>query len=295
MSIRHNGIILAGNHTSTTGQVVQGDMRPVSGDTVKRALDSLSPGGAGASTIVSDTTPTSSTVGALGQFYKDTVTGKLYICSGIDDSGAETEYTWEEHIPMSYKGAANGVAELDGNGLVPSSELPVAGNTLGAVKVGASGGLSVPANAYLRLNAAQAYAIDPRVDNNNGYGAIVPSNLDYAVRSVLPNVTVIPAATSEYSLLDSSATTNSHSWVYEHAPEAAPTYTLPDVTNESVLHTIILTVDFTSVQTCSFEDSEGTIIAPLDSLDITAGDVVEYLCRYDNLQEKWVISASILN
>lgn len=99
-------------------------------------------------------------------------------------------------------------------------------------------------------------------------------------------ITVIPAATSLYTLADGC---------YQHTPSAAPTYTLPAVTDATRTHWIVLDVSFSSVQTIAFEDSGGTTIVPLDTLAITAGDVVEYLCQYDPLQSKWVIACGKLN
>ena len=119
--------------------------------------------------------------------------------------------------------------------------------------------------------------------------AITPNNLDYATRSVLPNVTTIPAATTAYSLLDASATTNNHSWQYFHAPASASTYVFPAVTDDSVAHRIKLTIDFTAVQTYSFEDSEGTAITPLFTPTISAGDVYEFDCEYSAVKGAWLI------
>jgi hypothetical protein len=124
---------------------------------------------------------------------------------------------------------------------------------------------------------------------NSKIQPIVPFYLDYAVRSVLPNVTTIPAATTAYSLLDASATTNNHSWQYSHAPEAASTYVFPAVTNTAVAHRIKLTIDFTAVQTYSFEDSQGAAIAPLFTPTISAGDVYEFRCEWSSVQSKWLI------
>ena len=94
-------------------------------------------------------------------------------------------------------------------------------------------------------------------------------------------ITTIPSATSSYTLSDG---------VFQHTPSSAPTYTLPAVTDATKTHTVILCVSFASVVTISFEDSVGATIVPLDTLTIAANDVVEYLCRYDPLQSKWVIA-----
>ena len=126
-------------------------------------------------------------------------------------------------------------------------------------------------------------------EKNNTKDIIVPNNLDYAVRSVLPNVTVIPAATTEYSLVDASATTNSHSWQYFHAPAEASTYTFPAVTDTDVAHRIKLTLDFTTVQTYSFEDAEGTAIVPLFTPTLATGDVYEFDCEYSAVKSQWLV------
>ena len=118
---------------------------------------------------------------------------------------------------------------------------------------------------------------------------ITPNNLDYAARSVLPNITTIPAATTSYSLLDASATTNNHSWQYFHAPEAASTYTFPAVTNTAVAHRIKLTIDFTNTQTYSFEDASGNAITPLFTPTIAAGDVYEFDAEYSAVKSQWLI------
>ena len=115
----------------------------------------------------------------------------------------------------------------------------------------------------------------------NSSGKVLDSELDRSVP-----VTVIPAATSAYNLADG---------VFEHEPSAAPTYTLPTVTNATRTHWIVLDVSFSSVQTIAFEDAQGVIIAPLDTLTIAANDVVEYLCQYDALQSKWVVACGKLN
>lgn len=99
-------------------------------------------------------------------------------------------------------------------------------------------------------------------------------------------VTTIPASTAECSLSDGS--------VYCHAPSTAPIYTLPSVTNADYTHEIMITVDFSTVQTIAFLDSVGATIVPLDDLPIIAGDVVQYLCWYDKLQSKWCISAGYI-
>lgn len=183
--------------------------------------------------------------------------------------------------------ALAGKANLE-NGKVPSGELPVATtSSFGAVKTAANGvwGLSLNNGNLLTLKATNAQ-IDGK---DNVYVGIVPNNLNYAVRSVSPNVTVIPSATTSYNLLDATATTNNHSWQYSHAPAEASSYTLPAVTDTSVAHYIKLTLDFTTVQTYSFLDAGGNAITPLFTPTVSAGDVYEFDCEYSAIKSQWLI------
>ena len=181
------------------------------------------------------------------------------------------------------------------DGKVPSGELPIADGYYhpGLVAVGnstASRGVirySVTAGSepILALHEANTTNIDNRAPQR----AIVPYNLEYSVRSVLSNVTTIPADTTSYDLVDASATTNNHSWQYAHTPDVATTYVFPTVTSDNLDHRIKLTIDFTNVQTYSFEDAEGNEIIPLFTPTITVGDVYEFRCEYSFFKEAWVI------
>lgn len=123
-------------------------------------------------------------------------------------------------------------------------------------------------------------ATNAQIDSRSASQDIRPSNLEYAVRSVMPNVTTIPAATTAYTLLDASATTNNHSAHYTHAPTGIPTYTLPAVTNAAIAHEILLDVDFTTVQACGFVDSQGAEIPLQSDISIAAGDKWRFICVY---------------
>ena len=183
-------------------------------------------------------------------------------------------------------GQANGIAPLDASTLVPVANLPKAEpREYGIVRPYSAYGTTVTAN-YLAISRASETYIDAKTET---YRPIVPLFLDYAVRSVLPNVTAIPAETTTYSLLDASATTNSHSWNYTHAPTSAPTYTLPAVSSTTVLHESILEVTFSSVQTYAFQDAAGNVITPLSTPDIQAGSVIVFLCRYSAAIGNWYI------
>lgn len=180
--------------------------------------------------------------------------------------------------------ALDGKANLVG-GKVPSGELPIASS--GAPGISSPGGLYglkmfSPGSSYMVLQSAASSSINGREAGgvSSNWGAITPDNLNYAVRSVLPNVTTIPAATTAYTLLDASATTNSHSAHYTHAPTGIPTYTLPAVTNTTIAHEILLDVDFTTVQACGFVDSQSAEIPLQSDISIAAGDKWRFICVY---------------
>ena len=219
--------------------------------------------------------------------------------------GGGTQSDWDEENPESPAyiknkpdvvthdevGVADGVAGLNANGKVPSAQLPLATTTaLGAVTVNAVTGIGRLNNASynntLYIIGAATNEIDSKAQT---YKPIVPLRLDYAVRSVLPNVTIIPATATSYSLLDASATTNNHSWQYTHTPDAASTYMFPAVTDTAVAHRIKLTIDFTNVQTYSFVDANGDAIVPLFTPSISAGDMYEFRCEYSTAQSRWLI------
>lgn len=185
------------------------------------------------------------------------------------------------------------VPGLDANGKVPSGELPQASaSALGIVQTDSQGGTEI-ASGRIQLVGALNSDIDAKT---NLRMPITAARLDYAVRSVLPNITEIPAATSAYTLIAQDATTNNHCYCYEHAPESAPTYTLPAVTGNAVKREIILTVRFSaSVLTYAFEDSQCNSITPLPLAGTIAdGSVVCFRCTWEALLNQWVIMPVML-
>ena len=167
---------------------------------------------------------------------------------------------------------------LDSNGLVPVGNLPYAtlNGRAGIVTITSYFGFGLNGN-ILRLSDVSSTEIDNRVH----FRYLASNVLDYAVRSVLPNVTEIPAATSDYSLVDSSATTNNHSMVYYQKPDSvAPTYHVPDVSNTAILHEIVLMVDFANVSSLTFVDSQEATVPVHINEDIELGDTVCFLLRY---------------
>lgn len=161
-----------------------------------------------------------------------------------------------DYIPTSEKGAANGVAGLDAQGKVPEGELPIANGltTKGILK---QNGSSQQSGLFISNGLAELYPITyNQIDTRSSdKSAVTGARLDYAVRSVLPNVTAIPAATTAYSLLDASATTNNHSFTYTHVPDSAPTYTLPTISDSTRTHDIILNVLFRGYYRSATDDS----------------------------------------
>ena len=247
--------------------------------------------------------PTTSTSGSVGQLavWHDSDNNKdhLYHLCFVSEGESATLYHWEECVLVSQGNVAGGYPVLDGNGKVASGQLSinVANGLAGLNDSGklpksvyaTNVNLGVDVNNFgqLALTDISAYIIDTRPSAITR--AINQRWLDYAVRSVLPLVTEIPAATSDYSLVDSSATTNNHSHVYSHAPTTAPTYRLPQVTNTAIAHYIELTVDFTNVQTYSFLDYQGEPIVPLFTPAIAAGDVYTFKMEYSAIKAAWLI------
>lgn len=142
------------------------------------------------------------------------------------------------------------------------------------------------ASPYLAVSQADAATIDAKA---SAYHPVAPANLDYAVRSVVPNITAIPAATTAFTLLDATATTNSHSCTYTHAPSAATTYTLPAVASAAVARTIFLTVDMATTASIAFQDSQGTAITPQMASTPATGEYWQFMCEYSAVQAKWLV------
>ncbi len=299
----------------------------------KEETDAAIAAAGGSSTLILDSAPTTSTEGKVSQRALVTTTGDTYICAAIDDTDpTAVKYTWKQvanesdldgKIPATEKGAANGVATLDSSGTVPSGQLPLASGTLngdyGVVRIynHTLYGITI-GNSYKDLQIYPPTGAD--IANRRYKRPIVAENLNTAVTAALTDanritltaaqqatargvlgmssaITTIPAATSAYSLLDATATTNNHSWHYVHEPAAAPTYTLPAVTDATVVHTIDLKAKFSaSVLTYSFLDSEGGTVTPLPMTGTIAdGSVVEFRCTWETLVNQWVIEPKLLN
>lgn len=95
-----------------------------------------------------------------------------------------------------------------------------------------------------------------------------------------PAITVIPAATTAYTLSEGQFT---------HIPESAPTYTLPNVTDNTHAHECTLDVKFDNVQTIVFHDYAGNLVTPQDQIDIQQGDLWRFLCQWNTVLTCWCI------
>lgn len=104
-------------------------------------------------------------------------------------------------------------------------------------------------------------------------------------------ITSIPAASSAYTL---STAENGGVAHYTHIPNAATVYTLPAVPDATKDNAVVLDVKFASTTSATFSAASGSVVL-LDSLTISSGDIVEYLCRYDSLQSAWVVAGGYMN
>lgn len=219
--------------------------------------------------------PTTSTAGAVGQRYEDTSTQKLYTCTAvtIDDTDPQnpvTTYTWTDDV--NAKG---------GDFSAPIRILNLGDNYM---KIGYDGNQSLFAlnawNCVFDLKRTYTFISNQTVDiRGTGYINVTAPYLKLA-GGYSSAVTVIPAATTAYTLAEGT---------YSHTPDAASTYTLPDVTDSTRTHTIVLTLDFTNVQTYAFQDASGTAITPLFTPTVSVGDVYTFKCEYSSLQNRWLI------
>ena len=123
-------------------------------------------------------------------------------------------------------------------------------------------------------------------------------------RPVYP-ITVIPSSTTNYLICDSMSDENGGSWRYVHEPVNSAIYVLPVVQDATVEHCAIVTVKFTESQSVAFVDQKDfdnhdphfmpIAIMVVNDVEVSPGAVVEYVCKYDPLQSKWVVTASPMN
>ena len=143
--------------------------------------------------------PTTSTVGFIGQIYIDTTNNISYQCSAINEDTSTTPstftYTWKPLDEIKSISAGGTALTPDANGNV---NIPVAGNSVkGVVDVRAFFGNEVDAYGRLATVKASNQEID---DKTNDYKAIVPSNLNYAVKAALSDANHLTMTDAEKQL-----------------------------------------------------------------------------------------------
>lgn len=98
-------------------------------------------------------------------------------------------------------------------------------------------------------------------------------------------IVTIPSEVNEYEL--------SVEGVYQHRPQAnsQPVYYLPNVTDETVTHEIVLSVLFSgNLYSYLFIDGNDEIVVPLTEPMISEErTVIVFLCRWENLLHRWTI------
>ena len=121
------------------------------------------------------------------------------------------------------------------------------------------------------LSAVQAIDIDAQGESET---------IAYSVK---PKIITLAGSTT-YALEDSK--------IYNTVLVADTTFTLPAIEDLSILHEIILTVKFDgNPWYATFRDSSNNEISTMDGGNNywSAGDVVQYLCRYEPFLLKWVV------
>lgn len=67
------------------------------------------------------------------------------------------------------------------------------------------------------------------------------------------------------------------------------TFKFPNVSNNGVVHEIIIVCKFNSAYATLFTDASNNILQVDDINEWDAGDVVQYFCRFEEYLNKWVI------
>ena len=134
------------------------------------------------------------------------------------------------------------------------------------------------------LLESQQYAAEASAAATLAIGAKEASQSIQSQMNTLYNITlnppliVIPSATTSYSLTDESSAQNGYAWHYTHAPTHATTYILPNVTDSSVSHELLVDVDFANSQDVTFTTSDGIEIAWQNEALISQYDHYRFIC-----------------
>lgn len=210
--------------------------------------------------------PTSNTVGANGQRAVNTANYKAWTCFGNAGTEQNPEYMWFDDINAIGGNIYMPINVQNGNvvlGDYNGTYLSVKGDYGTSLMAGRPIGQNY---GFVQIGNSNGYAQVDVYPNNymNVHGLTLATGYENAV-------TTIPAATTAYTLSEGA---------FGHAPTSAPTYTLPAVTDATRTHSILLDVDFTTVQSIAFQDSSGNAVALQKNISITAGDQWRFICTY---------------
>lgn len=145
---------------------------------------------------------------------------------------------------------------------------------------------------YLTLSGSincisgQAATISSLSGELDGLKNLVMGGIDYeAIQDTIvfnskPAITTLSGDTS-YELEDGKC--------YRAELSYDADFILPDVSDANVWHELNLTVKFDGAYLATFKDTLNHELTPLDENEWDNGDVVQYLCRYENYLSKWVI------
>lgn len=168
------------------------------------------------------------------------------------------------------------------------ANIPVADTSnLGVVKVNSSYGTNITAEGLLYVARADSSDINGK---SNNYKPIVPSTLNYAVRSVSPACTTITASDTTATLVANTT--------YAHAVSSSGcVYTLTTPSDLTVYSGFILLIDTTNSASIAFQtdDSPATTISISGSPTIATGKKYTVTGQYsvlNNAWELWIIEYS---
>lgn len=149
--------------------------------------------------LTGNAAPTTSTVGFIGQLYLDTSNDyKLYQCVAITTSNDTTTYTWKEVVGGKIDSISAGGTQLTIDAS-KNVDIPYATNSgnAGVVKIDTSYGISIGSLNQLQMQKADDNNITTR---NANFRAIVPTNLNFAVKSALSDTNHLTMTSEEQAV-----------------------------------------------------------------------------------------------
>ena len=229
-------------------------------------------------TLIGSSAPTTSTVGRVGQLYKDITNNKLYICDAVATENNVMTYTWIQLIRVTDRGGygTNGVFGVPG---VPDVY-----------------GINFMDYGDARLLIVQP-ATTANITARSERAPITPTNLNHAVKSALSDANHLTMTAAEQALaksvlgvttiktsMDATATVNTQ---YYLGSQSTVTITLPSTANAGD----IITVDFTSGSTATTLSITNNNVAGDTSFAPEANKLVEINFKYDGTYWKMLTSS----